>query len=303
MKFADDAMVVGLMRDDNDQAYREEVEQLVDWWRDNSLILNVEKTKDIIVDFRKNQVNNSPLLINSSAVSLALNDCLRFISTVGQQERSSSLDLLPPDMSELRLVLLGNNPCQRNQVGNIILGGTVFTEVPDCCVKVRGRTMWKPTVLINTPDLLHLNVSEDKVAEHVEQCVRLSDPGPHVFLLVLQPEDFTELQKERLKTVLENCGDRSFEHSLVLISTPKKENYAEAWLDHPPLKQMIKLCRYRYVLQKNLDLQELFVRCRQILRENDGKHVICDLSDYGAAHSDPNELAGLPANFNPAKNA
>lgn len=50
MKFADDTTVIGPIRDDNDLAYREAVEQLVGWFRDNNLILNVDKTKEIIVD-------------------------------------------------------------------------------------------------------------------------------------------------------------------------------------------------------------------------------------------------------------
>ncbi|KAM4541264.1 uncharacterized protein V3H82_023100 [Fundulus diaphanus] len=70
VKFADDTTVVGLIRDDNDQDYREEVEQLVGWCRDNRLILNVEKTKEIIVDFRKNRPRHAPLLINNSAVEV-----------------------------------------------------------------------------------------------------------------------------------------------------------------------------------------------------------------------------------------
>ncbi|KAI3363046.1 hypothetical protein L3Q82_011704, partial [Scortum barcoo] len=45
--------MMGLIRDDNDLSYREEVEQLVRWCEVNNLILNVDKTKEIIVDFRK----------------------------------------------------------------------------------------------------------------------------------------------------------------------------------------------------------------------------------------------------------
>ncbi|KAI3352110.1 hypothetical protein L3Q82_020925, partial [Scortum barcoo] len=52
--------------DDNDLAYREEVEQLVRWCEGNNLILNVEKTKEIIMDFRKIQPSHAPLLINNS---------------------------------------------------------------------------------------------------------------------------------------------------------------------------------------------------------------------------------------------
>ena len=40
----------------DDMAYREEVEQLVDWCRENNLILNVDKTKEMIVDVMCGQV-------------------------------------------------------------------------------------------------------------------------------------------------------------------------------------------------------------------------------------------------------
>ena len=68
VKFADDTTVVGLIRDNDHMAYREEVEQLVDWCRVN--ILNVDKTKEIIVDFRKNQPSYAPLFINNTAVEV-----------------------------------------------------------------------------------------------------------------------------------------------------------------------------------------------------------------------------------------
>ncbi|KAI3368085.1 hypothetical protein L3Q82_026903 [Scortum barcoo] len=55
------------IRDDNDLAYREEVEQLVRWCEGNNLILTVDKTKEIIVD-RKIQPSHTPLLINNMAV-------------------------------------------------------------------------------------------------------------------------------------------------------------------------------------------------------------------------------------------
>nr|XP_049579054.1 uncharacterized protein LOC125970577 [Syngnathus scovelli]XP_049579055.1 uncharacterized protein LOC125970577 [Syngnathus scovelli] len=70
VKSADDTTVVGLIRDNNDLDYREEVEQLVGWCRENSLILNEEKMKEIIVDFRKKQPHHAPLIINSSAVEV-----------------------------------------------------------------------------------------------------------------------------------------------------------------------------------------------------------------------------------------
>ncbi|KAF7646089.1 hypothetical protein LDENG_00193790 [Lucifuga dentata] len=70
IKYADDTTVVGLIRNDDDRAYREEVEQLVNWCSRNNLLLNVDKTKEIIVDFRKKQPSHTPLHINNSAVEV-----------------------------------------------------------------------------------------------------------------------------------------------------------------------------------------------------------------------------------------
>ncbi|KAF7647085.1 hypothetical protein LDENG_00177670 [Lucifuga dentata] len=61
IRYADDTTVV---------AYREEVEQLVNWCSRNNLLLNVDKTKEIIVDFRKKQPSHTPLHINNSAVEV-----------------------------------------------------------------------------------------------------------------------------------------------------------------------------------------------------------------------------------------
>jgi hypothetical protein len=53
IKFADDTTVVGLITDNDKTAYREEVRVLVGWCQNNNLSLNVIKTKEVIVDYRK----------------------------------------------------------------------------------------------------------------------------------------------------------------------------------------------------------------------------------------------------------
>ncbi|MCJ8748319.1 hypothetical protein PDJAM_G00163500 [Pangasius djambal] len=51
IKFANDTTVVGLISKNDESAYREEVQRLTDWCRANNLSLNVDKTKEMVVDF------------------------------------------------------------------------------------------------------------------------------------------------------------------------------------------------------------------------------------------------------------
>ena len=212
-----------------------------------------------------------------------LNPYLKGMKNVTKIIRFKSLFI---SVSELRVVLLGNSWSERSSVGNFILGETVFNteEEPDRCLRVSGLIQEKKIVLINTPDLLHPNISADKLTEHVETCVRLSDPGPHVFLLVLQPEDFTEQHKKRIQTVLKLC-DRSFDHSVILISTQREESSGlmEKYEEHPQLGDMIRKCRSKLFWQKNLERPKLLKIMDLIVNENDGDHVSCEVFKEAAA--------------------
>lgn len=53
IKFADDITVICLIKDDDESAYTDEVEHLAVWCAANNLELNTQKTKEIIVDFRR----------------------------------------------------------------------------------------------------------------------------------------------------------------------------------------------------------------------------------------------------------
>ncbi|KAK1802693.1 hypothetical protein P4O66_021191 [Electrophorus voltai] len=73
IKFTDDTTVVGLINKDNESAYREEVQELVSWCKVNNLYLNVDKTKEMVVDFRRAKRDHSPLAINGSSVEIIKN--------------------------------------------------------------------------------------------------------------------------------------------------------------------------------------------------------------------------------------
>ena len=74
-KFADDTMVVGRISSNNEAAYRTDVENLVSWSRENNLILNAAKTKEMILDFRRKTkpLVHHPITINGETVEVVQN--------------------------------------------------------------------------------------------------------------------------------------------------------------------------------------------------------------------------------------
>uniref|UniRef100_A0A8C2GHX3 Reverse transcriptase domain-containing protein n=1 Tax=Cyprinus carpio TaxID=7962 RepID=A0A8C2GHX3_CYPCA len=69
IKFADDTTVVGLISNRDETNYRSEVSRMARWCKDNNLSLNVEKTKEIVVDFRRVNNQHAPLTVYGASVA------------------------------------------------------------------------------------------------------------------------------------------------------------------------------------------------------------------------------------------
>jgi hypothetical protein len=71
LKFADDTTVVGLITNSDESEYRDQVNKLISWCNDNNLELNVNKTKEMIVDSkRKKSSPSSPLVTDGRTVEI-----------------------------------------------------------------------------------------------------------------------------------------------------------------------------------------------------------------------------------------
>ncbi len=69
LKFADDTTLIGIIKDSDESAYRQEVKELAVWCSLNNLELNTLKTVEMIVDFRRNPPALPPLTIMNSTVT------------------------------------------------------------------------------------------------------------------------------------------------------------------------------------------------------------------------------------------
>ncbi|KAK2920625.1 hypothetical protein Q8A73_000110 [Channa argus] len=73
LKFADDTAVIGCIAGGDEAAYRREVASLVSWCGDDNLTLNTDKTKEMIVDMRKERRTHQPLFIRELEVEKVSN--------------------------------------------------------------------------------------------------------------------------------------------------------------------------------------------------------------------------------------
>ena len=70
LKFADDT-TLQLITNSDESEYRDQVNKLISWCNDNKLEFNVNKTKEMIVDFRRKKSSPpSPLVIDDRTVEI-----------------------------------------------------------------------------------------------------------------------------------------------------------------------------------------------------------------------------------------
>ena len=68
VKFADDTELVGKISNDEDAIHHKQIENFVNWCDKNYLYLNVSKTKEMCIVFRKNQRCPKPVYIKGEEV-------------------------------------------------------------------------------------------------------------------------------------------------------------------------------------------------------------------------------------------
>ncbi|KAL0199316.1 hypothetical protein M9458_007856, partial [Cirrhinus mrigala] len=169
------------------------------------------------------------------------------------------------------IVLLGKNASDNSLVGNLILGTDVFKSEapPDVVERVSGRLKDRHVIIINSPQLLQTNISDHQITQTVRECVHLSDPGPHVFILVLQHKHFTEDDLRRVKHLLKLFSEDAIKHTIV-ITTDEQTRRAKV---NESIQQLTAECGGGHVHVK--DQTNI---CSQIFKtvENTRKRKYCE---------------------------
>ncbi|XP_016410056.1 GTPase IMAP family member 8-like [Sinocyclocheilus rhinocerous] len=189
------------------------------------------------------------------------------------------------EVCDLRIVLLGKNGLENSRVGSLILGVDVHEN--DECTSLQQHNVMKISepvkdrhiTVINTLHLLNPNISDHQITQTVSNCVDMSDPGPHAFILVLQYKDFTEEDMGRVKYVLNKFSEEAIKRTIVI--TTDEQTHMSNMKEHTIL-QLIMECgggHLQFDERKPEWCSAIFKRVDEILKKNLEDYLTCEIYD------------------------
>uniref|UniRef100_A0A3B4WQD7 AIG1-type G domain-containing protein n=1 Tax=Seriola lalandi dorsalis TaxID=1841481 RepID=A0A3B4WQD7_SERLL len=126
--------------------------------------------------------------------------------------------------SDLRIVLLGKTGAGKSSLCNTIFKEDLFqishtanSETTKCQKETKSVKKRRIT-LIDTPGFFDPDRSEEELKSEIVSCITECAPGPHVFLIVLKVEKFSEQENEVIDKIKECFTEEAFKHAVIVFT-------------------------------------------------------------------------------------
>ncbi|KAI1880483.1 hypothetical protein AGOR_G00252920 [Albula goreensis] len=195
-------------------------------------------------------------------------------------------------ITDLRVVLLGNRNSGKSASGNTILGSEEFDTKKGTSKSVVkcGLVEGTAVTIVDTPGWWRGYSVKDTtqlVKQEVMLSVSLCPPGPYVFLLAIDTDiAFTEKQRAAVEEHLQLIGDQVWSHTMILFSRAvwmgarSIEQHIE--VEGRALQWLVEKCgnRYHTIDNKNKDdgtqVRELLQKMKEMVAGNKGSSYKID---------------------------